>query len=98
MTTATLHWTAVTSNTDGSAAPGVTYNLYQGVALPLTKVQSGLASPTAVVTTGLTPGTTQEFEVTAEEAGVESAPSTVASIAIPLPTPSAPTGLTVTLS
>lgn len=99
MTTATLNWGAVTQNVDGTAiVPPITYNLYQGVSTPLTKVQTGLTAPTATVTTGLTPGTTQEFAVTAVEGVVESAQSAIASVPVPLPTPKAPTGLTVTLS
>lgn len=100
MTTATLAWAAVTTNKDLTAVTSpITYNLYQGATIAtMVKVQSGLASPAAVVTAGLTPGTTQEFAVTAVEGGVESAMSAVASVAIPLPVPSAPTGLTVTLS
>jgi hypothetical protein len=100
MTTATLAWTAVTTNKDGSpVTPPITYNLYQGTTIAnLAKVQSGLTSPAATVTTGLTPGSTQEFAVTAVENGVESAMSSVTSAVIPFPTPSAPTGLTVTLS
>jgi hypothetical protein len=97
--TVTLTWNPVTLNTDGTAAAGVTYNLYQGATVAtLTKVQSGLASPAATVTTGLTPGSTQEFVVTAVEGGVESAQSAVASAVIPPSTPLAPTGLTASLS
>jgi hypothetical protein len=97
--TVTLAWTPATLNTDGSAVTGPsTFNLYQGTAAPLTKVQSGLTAPTATVTAGLTPGTTQEFAVTQVDNGVESAESTIASVAIPFSTPDAPTGLTLTLS
>jgi hypothetical protein len=97
--TATLSWAPVTANTDGTAASGITYNLYQGLTIAsLAKVQSGLASPAATVTAGLAPGTTQEFAVTAVEGGIEGAQSAVASVVIPPSTPLAPTGLTVTLT
>lgn len=97
--TANLTWTPVTLNTDGSAATGITYNLYQGgTPLALVKVQSGLTTEAATVTAGLVPGTTVYFAVSAVEGGVESAQTTASPIAIPLPTPMAPTGLTITLS
>lgn len=98
--TANLSWAAETVNTDGTpVTPPITYNLYQGAsATSLAKVQSGLTSPAATVTTGLPIGTTQFFAVSAVEDGVESALSAPVSVAIPIPTPAAPTGLTVTLT
>jgi len=95
--TATVTWTAPTKNTDGSAITAtLTYNLYQGVqGASLTKVQSGLASTSATVTTGLTQGTTQCFTVTAVVNAAESAQSTSACVAIAFPTPGVPTQITV---
>jgi hypothetical protein len=99
MTTATIDWSAVTKNTDGTAAAGVTYNLYQGTAAnALTKVASGLTALTDAITAGLTPGVEYFFGVTAVENGVESAMSNIGSVTVPEPTPDAPTGLTVVLS
>jgi hypothetical protein len=96
---AALSWTAPTTNTDGTTITAtLTYNLYQGLAGALTKVQSGLTGLAATVTTGLTPGSTQCFAVTAIEAGVEGAQSNVACAAIPLATPGAPGTVTVVIT
>jgi hypothetical protein len=93
--TAALSWTGPTLNTDGSPVTTLTYNIYQGLTGALVKVQSGVTTATATITAGLTPGTTQCFAVTAVEAGQESAQSTTACAAIPLPTPGVPTQITV---
>lgn len=99
MSTATLDWTAITKNTDGTAAAGVTYNVYQGpTAASLVKVATGLTALTDAITAGLVPGDTYFFGVTAVENGIESAMSNVVSAIIPFSTPDAPTGLTVVLS
>lgn len=95
-----LAWTADATNTDGSPITGaVTYNVYQGTAAnALTKVQSGLTATSVTVNTGLTPGAEAFFAVSATAEGQESGQSTVVSIAIPALVPSAPTGLTATVS
>lgn len=96
---AAVSWTAVTTNVDGSAVtPPITYNLYQGLTGALTKVQSGLTVLSVVVTTGLTPGTTQCWAVTAVESGVESVQSNQACGAIPLATPGSPSQVTVVIT
>lgn len=102
--TASISWVAPTENSDGTPITGtLTYNLYQGTVPPgggaptMTKVQSGLTSPSATVAS-LTEGTTQAFAVTAIANGQESAMTALDDVVIPLPTPNAPTGLTVTLS
>jgi hypothetical protein len=96
---ASLTWTAPTANTDGTPIAGaLTYNIYQGAtAATLTKVASGLTSTTGAVTAGLTAGTTQYFAVTAVANGMESAQTPVAALAIPFPTPNAPTSLACTM-
>jgi hypothetical protein len=100
MSTVTLNWAAVTTNTDGSPVAGpVTYDIFQGTsASALAKVQSGVAGTSTTVTTGLTPGAEEFFAVTAVAEGQESATSAPASVAIPALVPAAPTGLTATLS
>ena len=96
---ATVSWTAPTANTDGTAISAtLTYNLYQGLqGASLAKVQTGISTTTATVSTGLTPGTTQCFAVTAVANGVESAQSTSACLAIVFPTPGAPSQITVVI-
>lgn len=98
---AAISWSAPTANVDGSAITGaVSYNLYQGLTGALAKVQSGIAGGSATVTTGLTPGTTQCFAVTAVVATLESAQSVPVCITLavpPPPTPVSPTNVTITL-
>lgn len=102
--TVKLKWSAPTANTAGAALTGATtYNLYQGACnsnATFAKIQSGIAGTSAVVSTGVTPGGTYGFRVTAVNAGAESAQSATvcASVAVSTPVvvpPSAPTGLTV---
>ncbi len=96
---AVLTWTAVTTNVDGTAvvAP-VTYNVYQGAkgAEAATPVATGITATTWTATTGLSPGATVCFEVTAVSgAGIESAKSNEACKTFAPEVPSAPAGLTV---
>lgn len=86
MIVATLKWSQVTTNTDGTAVKlPVTYNVYQGLtANALMMVQSGLALPTAAVS-GLKPGDVQDFAVTAVASGIESAQSPVVIVIVPVP-------------
>jgi len=99
--TASLSWTAVTANTNGTAiAVPVSYNVYQALqGATLVKVQSGVTGTTATVTSGLTAGTTQCFAVTAVVGSSESALSNTACAAIPaVPlVPNAPTQITVVI-
>jgi hypothetical protein len=96
---ATLVWTAPTAFTDGTPISGtITYNVYQGLTGALTKVQSGISGLTVTITTGLTPGTSQCFAVTAVVASVESAQSAQACAAIPVPTPNSPGQVTVVVT
>lgn len=95
---AAVSWSAPAANADGSPLLGpVTYNLYQGLAGSLSKVQSGLTSTAVVVTTGLTPNTTQCFAVTAVVLGVESAQSTAACGFVTPPTPGSPGNVVVVI-
>jgi len=96
---AVLSWTAPTTYTNGSliGSATITYNIYQGLTGQegTTPVQTNLSATTATITAGLTPGTTQCFEVTALVAGVESAKSNEACKTFAPLVPSAPTSLTV---
>ena len=95
VSTATLNWAAPTAYTSGAAITGaLTYNVYQGVSgSTLAKVQSGLTALSAVITAGLTAGSTMCFAVTAVSAGVESAQSAQSckAFAAVILTPQAPT-------
>ncbi len=97
---ATLTWTQPATNVNGTPiSNAVTYNVYQGAqGATLVKVQSGISAHTAVVTTGLTPGTTQCFAVTAVVNNVESAQSNTACAAVSFPVPGAPTQIVVVIS
>lgn len=98
---AVASWTAPVAYTDATpivTGTAVTYNLYQGVqGAALVKVQSTIAAATVTVTAGLTAGTTQCFAVTAVVGGVESAQSNAACAAVPLPTPNAPSQITIVI-
>jgi hypothetical protein len=95
---AVLTWTAPTTNSDGSAITAtLTYNLYQGLTGALVKVQTGVATLSATITTGLTAGTSQCFAVSAVENGVEGAQSNTACATIPQQVPGQPTQITVVL-
>jgi hypothetical protein len=96
---AALSWTAPTQNIDGTTITGtITYNIYQGLAGALVKVQSGVTGTAATITTGLTAGTTQCFAITAVVSASESAQSTAACAAIPVPTPNAPSQVIVVIT
>jgi hypothetical protein len=93
--TATVSWSAPSTNTDGSAISGaLTYNVYQNAV----KVQSGVAGTSATVTSGLTAGSTQCFTVSAIESGVEGAQSLPACVTLQALTPNAPALPTVTIT
>lgn len=74
---ATLNFSAITVNTDGTAATGVTYNLYQGNASGTeVKVASSMvAGAPNAISVGLTANSTAYFYITAVEGGIEGAPS-----------------------
>lgn len=103
--TATLSWTAPTTNTDGSTitAGAVTYNIYQtpaGAVSGGVKLASALADTGDVVSTQagggpIADGQTLCYNVTAVVAGVESAYSNQACKTWAAGTPVAPSGLTV---
>lgn len=97
--TATVSWTAPTTNTDGSSiTAALTYNLYAGTSCTsMSKLVSGITTVSTVVTspTTLAPGTTVCFAVTAVANGVESAQSNTATTVIPYSTPGAPGQITV---
>jgi hypothetical protein len=96
---AALSWAAPTAFTDGTPITGaITYNIYQGLAGALVKVQSGVTTTAATVTSGLTPNTTQCFAVTAVVNAVEGAQSTASCAAIPAPTPGAPSQVIVVIT
>lgn len=92
-----LYWTPPTTNTDSTPIAGpITYTLYQGSAGAVTtKVQTGITGQSALVSSGLTPGTQTCFAVTAVVAGIESVPSNQLCVTIPpvVLTPSSPTNL-----
>jgi hypothetical protein len=104
-----FYWDAVTKDANGVAlAGGVTYNVYQatGSTLVPVLVQSGITGTSASITAGLTPGTTQCFDVTAKSlvTALEGSPSPEMCIDIPTATapptpakPAAPTNPKVTL-
>lgn len=93
-----INCTAPTKNTDGTSITGpITYNLYgakQGVAKQkLVNAATACSFTRFNVSTGV-----QEYYVTAVVGGVESDPSSTASITIeppPPPKPNAPTGTVV---
>lgn len=101
--TETLSWTNPTLYTDGSALTLASINVYRGTSAtgPWTKIGSVAESSATPITTytdaTAVAGTTEYYYVTAlDAAGNESAPSNIASKAIPPATPNAPTGLKIT--
>lgn len=101
--TASVSWTAPTTNTDGSKITGaITYNLYSGAtatALPFTAVvQKGMSNTLTQVMSGLTAGVQTCFAATAVVATIESAQSTPTCYtpAAATLTPSPPGKVTVT--
>lgn len=93
---AVLTFAAVTANTDGTAASGVTYNLYQGSASGAeVKVATALVVGANTVTTGLAPNTAEYFKITASEGGVEGALSNEVCKSFPA---SVPGVVTITIS
>lgn len=100
---ADLSWLAPTTNVDGTPITNpITYNVYQGAMNAVSKVQSNVTGNTAVISTGLTPGTTQCFAVSATELGLEGSESAETCKVIPTPTPTAetpspPSRITLTL-
>jgi hypothetical protein len=110
--TASLSWTAPTTNTNGSTiTTALTYQVYQaaasGTTCPASTSSSyiavgGVVSSSTALTLTLPSadyGTTQCFFVEAIEATVDSAPSNVASVAVPAAPsqPNAPTTVVVTV-
>lgn len=95
--TASLAFTAPTSNADGTPVTGpLTYNLYQATASGTeVKVATALAGSPITVSTGLTSATTFYWYVTAVNAGGESAPSNEACKTFPA---SPPGTVTITIS
>lgn len=88
----TLNFKAPTTHTDGSAITGaLTYNIYQG-AKGATKPKVTTFTTTTGTVANVAPGAC--FQVTAVEAGVESALSQEACI---LAAPGVPTNVTVTV-
>lgn len=88
--TATLSFTAPTTNTDGSAiATPLTYNVFVGTATGAEKLAaSGLAGSPIVVNTGLTANSTAYIYVEVVDAhGVSSLPSNEVCKAFPASTP-----------
>lgn len=96
---AAVSWVAPTLNTDGTAISGpITYNVYQGLTGALVKVLSNLTTTSTVITTGLTPGSSQCFAVSAVVNGAESAQSAFMCATIPNPIPGSPTTVVVVIS
>lgn len=93
-----LGWTAPTLNTDGTTITGpMTYNLYQAPASgqPFVKIQTGITGPSAVVSSGVSPGTVPCFTVTAVVAAMESAQSAQVCATLPLSVPGSPSKLII---
>lgn len=96
--TATLTWTAPTTRTDGSPLSAVaSYNVYRGTsATTLTKLATVTAPATGYVDSAAINGATNYYAVSAvDSAGNEGPQSNVASKAVPLAPPAAPTSLTI---
>lgn len=72
-----LYWTPVVTNTDHTPITGaVTYSIYQGpTGNETTKIQTGITGLSALISSGLTPGTQACFIVVAVVAGIEGIPS-----------------------
>ena len=91
---ARLTWIAPTTNTDGTPISGpISYRVYRATGAGTFAVQC----QTAVVSASLLaqPVGVQNYRVTATVAGIESAPSNVASKTIVAPTPNPPGNLTL---
>ena len=86
--TVTVSWTAAAPGTD----PAVSYNIYRG------SVKIGLTPGTSYIDSNVMAGTTYIYYVTSIDAsGIESVPSSSATVTIPAATqqkPNAPTGVT----
>lgn len=98
--TATLTWTAPTTNTDGTsfstAQLPITYTVLSGACGSETVLQTGVTATTLVISTGLADGSTVCFKVLAVDAtGTSSAPSAEVSKSFPKAVPNPPTNLTV---
>lgn len=98
-TSVTLNWAATTLNTNGSAASGVTYNVYQGAkgAELSTPVLTSLTGVSTTIS-GIPLGTQTCFVMKAVENGQISTASNEACAtpaAVP-PTPTPPATLTIT--
>ena len=90
-----LSWTAPTTFTNGSPITGtITYNIYQGASGAEASVQTGVATTSVTITTGLSAGSTVCFQVTAVVGGVESSRTTEVCETFPAQ-PNPPTNLTV---
>ena len=92
--TATLTWTAPTTNADSTPITGaITYSIYasvQGSAPTGAALVTGLTTLTDAISTGLADGTTDCFNVTAGVAGQQSAYSNQVCKTFPAGTPNAP--------
>ena len=96
--TATLKFTAPTTNTDGTPVNGpLTYTLFAGASSGTeSQIATALSGSPVNVTTGLLPGTTVYFYIVAVDAkGNASAPSNEACKAFPV---SVPGTVTITIS
>jgi hypothetical protein len=90
--TSVLTWGAVTTNTDGTTASGITYNVYAAYGTAAqAKISSGVTASTYTdASASLTDGLTACYAVSAVEGGVEGAQSNVACKTFPAAVPSAP--------
>lgn len=101
----TLTWVAPTMNTDGtpvsSAQQPITYSIYQGPSgqEATTPVQTGVTALTATITSGLTPGSTVCWQLTATDAlGQTSAKTNEACVTLAPSVPNPPGNVTVKLN
>jgi hypothetical protein len=69
----TLTWTAPTTNVDNTPITGaITYSVNQYVSGVWKPIQTGIVGTTVVITSGVTAGTTQCYEVGSTVAGINS--------------------------
>lgn len=97
----TITWSPTTQNVDGSPVTGtITYNLFQGPSggPPLNKIQSGITTTSAQVTTGIPPNTVQCWAVTAVASYGESAQTNPPACISFISNPTAPGKITATVS
>lgn len=93
---ARLGWQPPTTNTDGTAISGaLTYRVYRSTGSGSTAFAFQCQTSAATASLLAQPVGLQNYRVTASVAGVESAPSNVASKTVVAPTPNPPSNLSL---